>query len=145
MTNHISIGLIGLGGMANHHIYLLSQLKNVSVSAVSDVNKEQLQMIGDKLNIPQNKRYEDYEELIKDSEVDAVISIVPNYLHAKIISDCIQHQKPIMTEKPFTLNFEEAAELKNSMKNNPFRAWSGFLTVMLLRSVMLKICFSRIR
>lgn len=126
MTNHISIGLIGLGGMANHHINLLSQLKNVSVSAVSDVNKEQLQMIGDKLNIPQNKRYEDYEELIKDSEVDAVISIVPNYLHAKIISDCIQHQKPIMTEKPFTLNFEEAAELKKQYEKQPIPCMVGF-------------------
>ncbi|MDR7073479.1 Gfo/Idh/MocA family protein [Fictibacillus barbaricus] len=126
MKNHISIGLIGLGGMANHHIYLLSQLENVSVSAISDVNKEQLQTIGDKLDIPSHKRYEDYEELIRDSEVDAVISIVPNYLHAKIISSCIEHQKPIMTEKPFTLNFEEAKDLKTLYEKQPIPCMVGF-------------------
>ena len=126
MKNHISIGLIGLGGMANHHIYLLSQLENVSVSAISDVNKEQLQTIGDKLGIPQYKRYEDYEELIRDSEVDAVISIVPNYLHAKIISCCIEYQKPIMTEKPFTLNFEEAQDLKILYEKQPIPCMVGF-------------------
>lgn len=126
MTNHISIGLIGLGGMANHHIYLLSQLNNVSVTAVSDVNNNQLQTIGDKLDIPANKRYEDYEELIKDPQVDAVISIVPNYLHARIISSCIEHQKPLMTEKPFTLNFEEAEGLKHQYEKKPIPCMVGF-------------------
>jgi predicted dehydrogenase len=126
MTNQLSIGLIGLGGMANHHIYLLSQLENVSVSAISDVNKGQLQTIGDKLDIPHNKRYEDYEELLKDPNVDAVISIVPNQLHAKIISGCIQYQKPVMTEKPFTLTFKEAEELKGQYEKQPIPCMVGF-------------------
>ncbi|AST93423.1 oxidoreductase [Sutcliffiella cohnii] len=120
------IGLIGLGGMANHHLRLLSELQGVVISALCDVNEEALHTIGDKYDVKVENRFTDYESLIGNGEVDAVISIVPNKYHAGIIKLCIQYGKPIMTEKPFTVTFEEAAELKKLFEKNPIPCMVGF-------------------
>lgn len=122
----IKVGLIGLGGMANHHLRLLSQLDNVQISALCDVNKTVVNGRGEEHGIPQERRFSDYESLIGHPEVDAVISIVPNKFHAEVIRLCIQHQKPIMTEKPFTLSLEEAEELKKLYEQQPIPCMVGF-------------------
>lgn len=122
----IKFGLIGLGGMANPHLHLLSMLKDVTISALCDVNEEALHTIAEKYGVAKERRYTDSESLIQDSEVDAVISIVPNKFHAKIIRLCIQNRKPLMTEKPFTVNFDEAIELRVLFEQNPIPCMVGF-------------------
>jgi predicted dehydrogenase len=126
MGKQMRIGLIGLGGMANAHIHMLSELENAVVTAICDVNSEQLNKIGNKLSIAPEKRFTHYDELINDQEVDGVISIVPNNLHAGVIRTCILNKKPVMTEKPFTLNFKEAQELERLYKENPIPVMVGF-------------------
>lgn len=122
----MKFGIIGLGGMANHHLHLLSKLQDVTITALCDVNENALHTMADKYGVPSERRYTDYEALIQDSGVDAVISIVPNKMHAKIIRLCIQYEKPLMTEKPFTVNFEEAMELKGIFEKTPIPCMVGF-------------------
>ncbi|TLS36502.1 Gfo/Idh/MocA family protein [Pseudalkalibacillus caeni] len=122
----IKIGLIGLGGMANAHRTMISELDQLDIGTLCDVNEELLNTVGDKEGIDQKKRFNDMEALISDGDVDAVISIVPNHLHAKVIELCIKHQKPILAEKPFTLNFEEAEELKMRYEKQPIPCMVGF-------------------
>lgn len=122
----MKFGIIGLGGMANHHLNLLSKLHDVKVTALCDVNEKALHTVANKYEVPSERRFTDYESLIKDSEVDAIISIVPNKVHAKIIKLCIQYGKPLMTEKPFTVNFEEAVELKELFEKKPIPCMVGF-------------------
>jgi predicted dehydrogenase len=124
--NVVNIGLIGLGGMSNHHLGLLSRLENVQITALCDVSEKAVKTIGDKYGVAEDKRYQDYESLIKDEEVHAVISMVPNKYHADIIRASIKHQKPLMTEKPFTVNFAEAEELEVLYKENPVPIMVGF-------------------
>ncbi|MCM3618475.1 Gfo/Idh/MocA family oxidoreductase [Sutcliffiella horikoshii] len=122
----VRFGLIGLGGMANHHLFLLSKLQGVKITALCDVNPDVLNSIADKYGVSEEQRYTDYDSLIQDPEVDAVISIVPNKFHGKIIQLCIQYGKPLMTEKPFTVNFEEANMLKELFEKKPIPCMVGF-------------------
>lgn len=122
----LRFGLIGLGGMANHHFWLLSQLENVKITALCDVNSQAVQSHCKKYQIPMEKGYTDFETLIKDPEVDVVISIVPNKFHATVLKKCIQYGKAVMTEKPFTLTFEEADELEKLYRVNPIPCMVGF-------------------
>lgn len=105
------IGLIGLGGMANEHIRWMNEDGRFQVVAISDVNEEAVSKAGDRLGLPADKRYSDFEQLIADADVEAVVSVTPNHIHASILTACLQASKPLMTEKPFTRNFEEAAQL----------------------------------
>ncbi|WP_274365039.1 Gfo/Idh/MocA family protein [Paenibacillus thermotolerans] len=118
------VGLIGLGGMANHHIWLLSKIDEAEITAICDVNPEALRNVGENLGV--SARYEDYASIVKDPNVDCIISVVPNKFHAEIIDLCIGHGKPLMTEKPFTVTFEEAKALKTKYDRSPIRCMVGF-------------------
>src|SRR5690554_2994197 len=121
-----NVGIIGLGGMAYAHRHAISKLSSLRIVAICDVNAQLLEAIGEQEGVSEEKRYQDMEALVADPAVDAVISIVPNHLHAKVIQTCIRYQKPIMTEKPFTLNFEEAEQLLSMYEKEPIRCMVGF-------------------
>jgi predicted dehydrogenase len=122
----IKVGLIGLGGMANAHRTMISELDELKLSALCDVNEDLLKEIGEMEGVEEKKRFNNMEALISDVAVDAVISIVPNHLHAKVLELCIQYHKPILAEKPFTLNFEEAEHLKSLYEKQPIPCMVGF-------------------
>ena len=92
--NQFRIGLIGLGGMAQEHIRWMNAENVYQFVAVSDVNGEAVVRVGDQLGIEDGKRYADFKDLIEDPDVDAVISVTPNNVHADIIRACLQAGKP---------------------------------------------------
>lgn len=124
--NKFRIGLIGLGGMAQEHIRWMNEENTYQFIAVSDVNGEAVARVGDQLGIEASKRYADFQSLIEDPDVDAVISITPNNVHADIISACLRAGKPFLAEKPFTRVFEEAVPLLEQYERRPVPAMIGF-------------------
>lgn len=126
-NNIVTVGVIGLGGMANEHLRNISRTDSIQLGAICDINQELLNKIGDQEDISQDKRFNNIEDIIASPDINAIISVVPNNLHAKIIELCILHQKPIMAEKPFTLNFAEAENLNQLYKQNPIPCMIGFI------------------
>jgi predicted dehydrogenase len=120
------IGLIGLGGMAQAHIRWATAEGRFEFVAVSDVNADALTNVGDQLGIAPDKRYSDFERLIEDPDVDAVVSVTPNNVHAEIVRACLQARKPFLAEKPFTRVFEEAIVLLEQYEQQPLPAMFGF-------------------
>ncbi|MDF2649256.1 MAG: gfo/Idh/MocA family oxidoreductase [Paenibacillus sp.] len=120
------IGLIGLGGMAQAHIRWLTAEGRFELIAVNDVNTEVLDKVGEQLGIPTDKRYSNFVRLIEDPDVDAVVSVTPNHVHADIVRACLQACKPFMAEKPFTRVFEEAVPLLELYEQQPVPAMIGF-------------------
>ncbi|MDQ0901245.1 Gfo/Idh/MocA family protein [Paenibacillus sp. V4I7] len=124
--NTFRIGLIGLGGMAQAHIRGLTAEGCFEFNAVSDVEAEVLSKVGDQLSIAVEKRYADFMHLIEDPDVDAVVAVTPNHVHADIVRACLQARKPFMAEKPFTRVFEEAVPLLKLYEQQPMPAMIGF-------------------
>jgi len=122
----IRIGIIGLGGMAGSHIERLQKQDHVKIVAICDVDRNALVRRSEWLSIRPEKQYSEYEALIADPEVDAVLSILPNHLHFEIIHLCLRHRKPFMAEKPFTRTYQEAVTLKEIYSANPIPCMVGF-------------------
>jgi predicted dehydrogenase len=122
----IKVGIIGLGGMANVHMEVIARLEGVRIIALCDSLGEAVNRTGDKLGISLDRRFAHYADLITCDEVDAVLSITPNDAHYEIVKCCLLHNKPIMTEKPFTRTFEEAYELHQLYVENPIPSMVGF-------------------
>jgi predicted dehydrogenase len=97
--------------MANVHIEQLQKLEGAAFSAICDSDARKLVEWGARLGISAESHYSEPEALIRDPNVDAVLSITPNHVHAEIIQLCLLHGKPLMTEKPFTRTFGEAEDL----------------------------------
>jgi predicted dehydrogenase len=126
IMNKFRIGLIGLGGMAQAHIRWLTAEGRFELIAASDVNADALVKVGGQLGIAADKRYSDFVRLIEDPDVDAIVSVTPNHVHADIVRACLQARKPFMAEKPFTRVFEEAVPLLELYKQQPVPAMIGF-------------------
>lgn len=120
------IGLIGLGGMAYSHVHWMKELERFEIVAISDINPVALEQYGNRLGIDDAKRYRDYKQLIEDQEVDAVVSVTPNDIHANIMTACIEAGKPFLGEKPFTRTFDEAKEVFKRYEQKPIPAMIGF-------------------
>jgi predicted dehydrogenase len=122
----VRIGIIGLGGMSEHHIRQLSLAGGAEVTAVCDVNGEALKRVGEALAVPEEKRYSDFAALVADGDVDAVLSVTPNRQHADIMEACIRQGKAVMSEKPFTRTLEEAERLRPLYEKHPVPCMIGF-------------------
>lgn len=55
--------------------------------------------------------YGSYEELCADPEIDAVYIATPHHRHRDDCLLCIEKGKPVLCEKPFTVNAAEAREI----------------------------------
>ncbi|WP_276356581.1 Gfo/Idh/MocA family protein [Cohnella caldifontis] len=122
----VRLGLIGLGGMANVHVEQLLKLEGAVFTAICDSDVRKHAEWGERLGLGASARHSDPEALIRDPNVDAVLSITPNRVHAEIIRLCLVHGKPLMTEKPFTRTFAEAAELLELARSREIPCMVGF-------------------
>ncbi len=123
----INWGIIGLGNIAQKFIESFSQIQNSKLLAISSNNKAKLEYIKKKFNIKDEFIFDDYEKLIKCSEIDIVYISLPNSLHFYWIKKCIENKKKLLVEKPAILNFEEAINLKKILENNKLFFAEGFM------------------
>lgn len=127
-TNKIlNIGLIGLGGMSNYYRNLISTIETIRLGAICDVHQELVDKVGEEEGIGQEKRFIQIEDIIASSDIDAIVAVVPNNVHAKIVELCIKNKMPVMSEKPFTLNMEEADHLRKLYQESPVPFAIGFI------------------
>ncbi|TBL79559.1 Gfo/Idh/MocA family protein [Paenibacillus thalictri] len=119
-------GIIGLGGIGEHHMGNWLKIPNTQIAAICDVNKQAVEKTGERLQLPPGKRYTDYEQLIADSDVDVVISGTSNNIHFDVLKSAIEHNKPIFSEKPFTRTMEEAEKLIGLYHQKPVPCVIGF-------------------
>jgi len=108
----LKIGIIGLGAIGNVHINACQAAcsQDAEISAVCDIVPERLETVGNRVNVPKEKRFGDYRDLLK-SDVDAVFVCVWNSLHREMAVNAFKAGKHVFLEKPAALNAAEAEEI----------------------------------
>jgi D-xylose 1-dehydrogenase (NADP+, D-xylono-1,5-lactone-forming) len=71
--------------------------------------------------------YESYEELLADSEIDAVYIPLPNKMHYEWTIKAAKSKKHILCEKPAALEAEQVAEMAAVCKQNGVIFMEGFM------------------
>lgn len=115
----VRIGIIGVGGIARAHIAGLQQCPDAKITAICDIKPQRLQEVGDRLNIPAERRFLRYEDLIACPDVDAVQICTPNHLHIPMAVESVRAGKPFELEKPISTSYEAAIPLENALKAHP--------------------------
>jgi predicted dehydrogenase len=105
-------GIIGTGTRgALTHIPVLKEAPESEISALCDVSQERLSTAAAKVPHP-TATYTDYQKLLADPNVNAVVIAVPNLLHREILLAAIQSGKPILCEKPAGSTPSDATAIK---------------------------------
>lgn len=118
------IAVIGLGSIAQIvHLPNLSKTNNAVVTAVAEIDKNRLNTIADKFNIPE--RYTNYKELLKKADVDAVIIATPTSTHKDVAIDCLKAKKDVLVEKPLARTYAEAKLIADTAKKHKKKLMVG--------------------
>lgn len=112
----IRVGVIGVGFWGKNHIRVYNEMKDVEIVAICDVEKEKAIEIAEKFNI--EHVFTNYEEMLKNKEIDAISICTPSTTHGEIALKTIKNKKDLLIEKPMTTKIEEAINLKEEMRKN---------------------------
>ena len=126
----IKLGVIGGGAIAQViHLPLLKKINGVKVTALADVDRQKLQILGHQHGIP--KLYSNPDDLLNDPEIDAVDICTSTDSHFDIAMRAINAGKNVLVEKPPTVDYsqcevlaktaEEKGRIVLAAMNNRFR------------------------
>lgn len=110
MENKIRIGLVGAGAVAQiGYLPVITERADLVLEAVCESNKEKVEILSRRYKI--KKAFVDYEKMLQDPEIDAVIIATPNYLHAPMAISAIEYGKDVLCEMPLGLDSKEVKRL----------------------------------
>ena len=125
-------GIIGPGGIAHRFAQSVEAIDGACIYAVASRSKDKALAFADKYGA--QKSFGSYEELAQCPEVDAVYISTTNPFHHEPAICCLEHKKPVLCEKPLTLNAKMAQEMMDAArKNDTFlmeAMWTRFLPAM---------------
>lgn len=119
----INVAVIGVGSMGKNHARVYSNIDGTKLVAISDINEE-AKNIAEKFNA---KYYKDYEEMIKNEEIDSVSICVPTKTHKQVALNMIKNKLNILIEKPIAVTIEEAKEIITAAKKNNVKLMVGHI------------------
>ena len=109
MTRPVRWGFIGTGKIASTFARDMQLIGEGEVVAVGSRRQESADAFGDTFGVA--RRYDSYEALVADPDVDAVYVGTPHPMHFANASLALEHGKPVLVEKAFTMNATEARDL----------------------------------
>ena len=125
--NKIRWGIIGPGSIANNFADALLQTYSAELIAIASYNDERRKVFGDKYNISNNLRFDDYDSLLNCELVDAVYISTPHTLHADLSIKAAGKGKHILCEKPSAVNFKQGENVIQAVKNAGVFYKEGFM------------------
>jgi predicted dehydrogenase len=139
MTKPVRWGFIGTGKIAQTFARDIALIDEGVVVAVGSRRQETADAFGDEFNVA--RRYNSYEALVSDPDVDAVYVGTPHPMHFENASLALHHGKPVLVEKAFTMNGAEASELVHQARQSGLfmmeAMWTRFLPhVVALRDLV---------
>lgn len=125
-SNRINIGAIGTGRISRDHdmpgVWKYDYARIVAVADLdmnraADAKKLVEDYYSKKLGSPYTgvAAYQDYEELLADKDIDAVLISTPDHWHARNAIDAVRAGKHVYLQKPTSLTIEEGRLMSNAV------------------------------
>lgn len=102
----LRIGVVGAGYLGKFHAEKYSQMDDVELVGIADLNRVQAESVSKKVK---TNAYTDYRDLI--GKTDAVSVVVPTPAHFEVSRDFLENDIDVLIEKPITTTLAEADEL----------------------------------
>jgi predicted dehydrogenase len=113
MTNDqpLRVGLIGtgyigttVGGQFHHH-------PKSTVAAITEIDADRRATAAERFSVPSEALYEDYEEMITDAALDAILVGTPHTLHYEQIVAGLDADLHVFCDKPLATDLDHAKEI----------------------------------
>lgn len=102
----LKVGIIGAGCIAHTMAEALTAMPDAELVAVASRSAQKGRDFCARYGVA--RLYDTYEALVSDPEVELVYVATPHSLHAAHACLALEHDKPVLVEKPFAGNAREA-------------------------------------
>lgn len=129
MPTTIRWGILGPGRIARKFASDLQWVENAKLVAVGSRSPQSAKAFA--AEFPVEHVHDSYEALVQNNEVDVVYIATPHNLHCENALLCLQHNKAVLCEKPFSINSKQALEMIAMAKEKKLflmeALWTKFL------------------
>jgi predicted dehydrogenase len=117
-ADQVVLGVIGAGGRGNLVMSTFQKDASVKVGAICDVYEPNLErgLANAKKAGSIAKAYRNYQDLLADKTIDAVLIATPEHWHARMVLDALAADKDVYVEKPLCHTPEEGVALVEAEK-----------------------------
>ena len=127
----MNIGIIGAGRIAVKMAHTLNKMSSATAYAIASRSLEKAEAFAKEHHVI--KAYGSYEQMVSDPDVHLVYVATPHSHHFDQVKLALEHGKPVLCEKAFTLNATQAkALIEISHKKNVLLAeaiWPKYLPI----------------
>ena len=109
MTSKIRWGVLGAGWIAHRMAEALAVLPDAELIAIGSRSRERAELFGAEYDVA--LRFNQYEDVLACPEVDVVYIATPHSRHLQDATLALKAGKPVLCEKPLTVNATEADTL----------------------------------
>ena len=115
--------MVGLGKMGLSHLAIVGAHPEINLVAACDT----VGYLTDVLNKHAGlKCYADYDRMLAEEQLDALVISTPSKLHAAMVDKALQRGLHVFCEKPLTLSVEQSAELVDLARSQGVHAQVGY-------------------
>ena len=104
----VRVGVVGLGKMGVSHLAIVRAHPKAEVSAVCDPTGYILDVLKKYTGL---ETFTDYDRMLGDAPLDAVILATPSRLHAPMVEKALERGLHVFCEKPFCLDAADSERL----------------------------------
>ena len=122
------LAIVGTGSRGQYHIQNLLNTPEAEIVALCDIYPPHLAEAA--ALCPGAKCYSDFDELLKDTNVQGLVIAVPLSSHAPLSIAGLHAGKHVFCEKPLSLSAEQSRELADLAKEKGVVNYCGFSNIM---------------
>ena len=116
----VRYAVVGLGYIAQ--VAVLPAFKHASknsvLAALVSDDPEKLQTLSKEYDVKRTARYDEYDDLLRSGEIDAVYIALPNHLHAAYTLRAADAGIHVLCEKPMAVSSEECLRMIEGAEEN---------------------------
>jgi predicted dehydrogenase/Xaa-Pro aminopeptidase len=113
----LKFGVVGGGSAFNFHVNGVKDSKLLRFSAIYDANIENARKIAKRSKEAQIEVFETLDAML-DSDIDAVLVMVPHAYHERIVVKCAEKGKHVLCEKPMATTPEACRNMIRAAEKN---------------------------
>lgn len=124
----VRIGVIGIGQQGSMYSSIMKngefrgmevgKVKGAELTAVCDIDEKRRDWAKENLG-EDVKIYEDYIEMLESGEVDAVMVVVPHYLHPEMAIEAMNRDIHVIVDKPAGVYTKQVREMNKVASSKP--------------------------
>jgi predicted dehydrogenase len=114
----VKVGIVGTGGIANHHAKIYEPIEGIEIVAVCDIIRRKALQYAERWGVPKKNVFTSYNKMLEMDEIDTVSVCTYNQAHRRPTVAALKAGKHVLCEKPMAAKLADATAMARAAKES---------------------------